>query len=174
MHYTPAQVQEMLDIPGSTLRYYAKRFEDQLTPRGGRKHRLYTDQDVTILSHIRDLAAANIPLDVIAGRLRSDLPPLDQADHVRNSLALVPTIAAEIANAQETARAAAARVDQLRQQVDRQAVELDQLRAAAARADQLAADHDQLRQQVDRQATELEELRAAAARPWWKKVISKK
>lgn len=147
MYYTPAQVQEMLNIPPSTLRFYSKRFANLLTPKGERKHRLYTDQDIATIKIIRDLAKAGTPLDLIESKIQV-MPKPETSRPVENSLALVPAIAAEIANAQETAN------------------------AAKAQADQLARLVDDLTNRLDQQQEQLDQFNEYFSLPWWKRIFS--
>jgi DNA-binding transcriptional MerR regulator len=131
MNYTPSQVSEMLGIPGSTLRHYARHFTKYLSPQQGRKQRLYTDKDILVFSQIKDLSALNIPLELIGPRLHVD----DQqpAQLAESSLAYVPSIAAEIESAQAATRAALAKIDQLTAKVDQLAAQIEEIKARDSR-----------------------------------------
>lgn len=152
MFYTPAQVAQMLEMPASTLRYYAKRFQSYLSDQGGRKQRLYTDKDITVISFIRDLSAANVPLHLIEERLH--IQPTGEHRSAEASLALVPTIAAEIASAQQLAHQAQLAAEHLKDQYVQQATTL------AAITEQLAQQKEQL-----------EKLEEWASGPWYKRLF---
>lgn len=169
MFYTPSQVSEMLQMPSSTLRYYARRFKNQLSDQGSRKQRLYTDQDVKTLGYIHDLSGANVPLHVIEQRLHLNQPQ-EESQPIENSLSLVPTIAAEIANAQETARLAQAAANHLNEQVSEQEKMIAQQKAQLdQQANSLASIVDQLEQQKAQLAL-LEKLYLL---PWYKRIFIK-
>lgn len=147
MYYTPGQVAEMLEMPPSTLRNYAKRFEAYLSPQGGRKQRLYTEKDLLIFAQIKDLSAANIPLDLIGPRLvTEDQPPAKPQD---TALSLIPSVAAEIESAQASARLALSNVEQLSAQLS------------------------ELKQQQEKQAAQLAKYQKYFSRPWWKRLFTK-
>ncbi len=65
--HTPGRISEMLGIPSSTLRRYAKDYQEHLSleaQRSGRKRR-YTGDDVAVLNRVRRLLnAGNTPEDV--------------------------------------------------------------------------------------------------------------
>ena len=65
---TPAQVSESINVPSSTIRRWAARFENNLSPRKGKK-RMYTITDLDTFRKIRDLSAAGHGLDNIAQML---------------------------------------------------------------------------------------------------------
>jgi DNA-binding transcriptional MerR regulator len=79
---TPGQVSESLDVPPSTLRRWAGRFADHLSPQpSGRGHRSYTVDDLNTFRRIRDLSGQGVLLDDIAKRLDVvDPPPDDTTD----------------------------------------------------------------------------------------------
>ena len=81
---TPAQVSESIKVPPSTLRRWALRFVDHLSPQPkGRTHRKYTVSDLNVFAKIRDLSGQGFTLDEIASRLDlvdQDPPPDDTTD----------------------------------------------------------------------------------------------
>lgn len=111
MPYTPGQVSEMLKIPTSTIRLYAKLYSDYLSPQEGRERRLYTENDLVILARIKDLRSAHVKMDEIKRRLLE--VPKEPVRVEESALTLIPTIATAIESAQAAARAAQNRADQL-------------------------------------------------------------
>lgn len=67
--YTPNEASRLLDVPGSTLRRWAKRFSHRLSEGAQRRKRIYDEQDLDTFAAIRDLAAKNFTLDQIDARL---------------------------------------------------------------------------------------------------------
>jgi DNA-binding transcriptional MerR regulator len=89
LHYngimlTPGQVSESLKVPASTLRRWAVKFVDHLSPQPkGRTHRKYTVDDLNTFRRIRDLSGQGFTLEEIANRLDvvdQDPPPDDTTD----------------------------------------------------------------------------------------------
>lgn len=137
MFYSPGQVTDILGIPPSTLRHYAKLFKVYLSSQDGRKQRLYTEKDLLIFSQIKDFSAANIPLDQIGQRLvvvEQDSPRITDS-----ALALIPSVAGEIKAAQDAARNALAKLESIQQASQDQAEQLSQLTAQLAKLHQWAA-----------------------------------
>ena len=66
---TPKQVSETLNVPGSTIRRWALRFENVLSKQVGKK-RVYTLQDVDTFRKIRDYSKQGKSLDNIADKLK--------------------------------------------------------------------------------------------------------
>jgi len=79
---TPGQVSETLNVPSSTLRRWAARFADHLSPQpSGRGHRSYTVDDLNTFRRIRDLSGEGMLLDDITKRLDVvELPPDETKD----------------------------------------------------------------------------------------------
>jgi len=75
---TPKQVSETLDIAPSTLRRWAKRFSDHLSPHEKGKHRSYTPSDLNTFQNIKNLLDQNLTYDEIEKRL--DVLPAPQTD----------------------------------------------------------------------------------------------
>jgi len=113
---TPAQVSQTLSVPPSTLRRWAKRFADFLSPQSGKK-RTYTIADIDTLKRIQELSAQGLSYAQIAQTLTVvSQPPADTA--------LVNV--ADFAQALESAHAQLA---SLQAQVAQQAEELDAIKA---------------------------------------------
>lgn len=76
MSYNPGQICENLSVPASTLRRWADRFQDMLSPQPAEagRHRSYTSADFEVFRQIRDLAAAGNSLKSIENILRV-IPP---------------------------------------------------------------------------------------------------
>lgn len=157
MPYSPGQVSDMLKIPSSTLRFWAKRFESYLSPQGGRKQRLYTEKDILIFSQIKDLSGSNTPLDEIAPRLT--LENQNPAIPEESALMLVPSIAAELERAHSANRAALARIEDLE-------------KSTAQKIAQIVEDQATQTQKIERQAAEIERLTKLLDRSWWKRLFS--
>ena len=66
---TPSQVSETLNVPSSTIRRWALRFEDVLSKQVGKK-RVYTLEDVDVFRKIRDYSKQGRNLDAIEAELR--------------------------------------------------------------------------------------------------------
>jgi len=79
---TPGQVSESLNVPASTLRRWAVRFVNHLSPQpSGRGHRSYTVDDLNTFRRIRDLSGQGVLLDDITQRLDVvDQPPDETMD----------------------------------------------------------------------------------------------
>jgi DNA-binding transcriptional MerR regulator len=75
---TPKQVSETLDIAPSTLRRWAKRFSDHLSPHEKGKHRSYTPSDLTTFQNIKTLLDQNLTYDEIENKL--DVLPAPQTN----------------------------------------------------------------------------------------------
>ena len=76
---TPGQVSETLNIPGSTIRRWAVRFEAVLSKQVG-KRRVYTLQDVEIFRKVRDYSKQGRNLDAIEAELKLAMPKVNKAD----------------------------------------------------------------------------------------------
>ena len=83
MTYTPGYVSDFLNVPGSTLRRWAVRFEKYLSPQppeAGR-HRVYSAQDLETFRTIRDLTAKGQGLKTIETILQTLPPGVFASDH---------------------------------------------------------------------------------------------
>ena len=69
MNYSPQKIQQMLNLPPSTLRKYATLYSDHLSESAHRKSRKYTVADLAVLKRILALRDAGVPLDEISARL---------------------------------------------------------------------------------------------------------
>ena len=78
---TPKQVSETLNVPGSTIRRWALRFENVLSKQVGKK-RVYTLQDVDTFRKIRDYSKQGRNLDAIEAELMLFMPRVKKADAV--------------------------------------------------------------------------------------------
>lgn len=114
---TPFQVSEALQVPGSTVRRWALRFEKHLSQRTGKK-RNYTMSDLDTFRRIRDLSASGFGLDRIDSMLEVVERPQDP------STALVSL--ADIAQALEAVNSKNAFLEQ---HLDQQTKRLDALTA---------------------------------------------
>ena len=86
---TPKQVSETLNVPGSTIRRWALRFEAVLSKQVGKK-RVYTLQDVDTFRKIRDYSKQGRNLDAIEAELMLFMPRVKKADAV--GLAVHPEV----------------------------------------------------------------------------------
>ena len=68
--YTPKQVKELLSLPGSTLRRYAKVYADYLSQEANQARRNYTEQEIGTLARIRDLSQLRRSVDEIKEQLQ--------------------------------------------------------------------------------------------------------
>ena len=112
--YQPHQVTDMLDIPPSTLRRLSVEFAALLSKTPGR-HRRYSERDIDTLRRIRAMTGQGMTLATIHEQLTIvETPPA--APPAENTLAIIPSIAAEFT-----------RLDNYSQSVGR---ELEALRAS--------------------------------------------
>ncbi len=94
---TPGQASETLNTPHSTLRRWAKTFEDHLSPQTG-SHRVYTLEDLNTFRKIKDLLDHGHTYNSIKKQLDIVETPEDQ----EKGLSTVPDMiqALQIANDQ--------------------------------------------------------------------------
>lgn len=153
MYYSPSQFAEMLKIPASTVRAWSKKFKNHLTPQGGRKHRVYTDNDLIVFQKIKELSAQNLTLDAIDKQLDLIVSPIEEkTESAETALSLIPEVAARIEDARKLASYANSRTNQIFQ-------EMEVLRK-------------QLNEQTE-QNKQILELLQWAALPWWKKIFTR-
>jgi DNA-binding transcriptional MerR regulator len=112
---TPKQVSESLTVPPSTLRRWANRFSDHLSPHEPNTHRTYTPTDLDTFRKIRDFLDHGLTYDQIENRL-------DAVEEPNESTALL-TIA-DFTQMLEDARAT---VQTLKAQIDTQGERLEKL-----------------------------------------------
>jgi DNA-binding transcriptional MerR regulator len=152
----------MLDIPVSTLRNYARLFSDQLSSQQGRKKRLYTDRDLLVFKQVKDLSHFNTPISEIASHLVIGPEVIDKP--LDSSLALIPSIAAELEDSRALARSALFRLASLETAMLEQKSVFDQTienltsQLAASREDQKAIS---------------DKLYIYLSLPWWKRLFYK-
>jgi len=80
---TPSQVSESLNVPASTIRRWAARFEKHLSPRKGKK-RSYTIDDLNTFRKIRDLSNSGHSLNKISEMLDVVEIPEDKTTGLMN------------------------------------------------------------------------------------------
>lgn len=159
--YTPAQVSEMLGLPASTLRHYAQLFAAHLSNQTGRRHRLYSERDLVIITKVIELSKAGKPMELIGPLLDViEAPDLEGLGAAQSSLSLVPGIAREIETAQNAARSALSQLASLQSAMGSQNEKIDQL--AADLAAQLAA-----------QNARIKELDNYLSTPWYKRLFKR-
>ena len=111
MPFSPSQVSQMLDIPASSLRRYAKEFEVCLSPTARRKNRrrAYTQDDILNFRKIRELSGQGLSTEEIIAKLQIvESEPVE-----KDVLSLIPEVAREI----EQLRAGLARIPELERQL---------------------------------------------------------
>ena len=94
---TPSQVSESINVPASTIRRWAARFEKHLSPRKGKK-RSYTISDLDTFRKIRDLSNSGHGLKKISEMLDVVEIPEDQSTALMNLADFVQAF--EMVNAQ--------------------------------------------------------------------------
>lgn len=117
MPYTPRQVSEMLSIPESSLRRLSREFADFLSKQKGR-NRKYNESDINTLRRVREMTGHGMTLEQVKTEL-SLTPESPPEQAAADSLAMVPTIAGELARLDDINRAIVQEIEQLR--ADRQA-----------------------------------------------------
>lgn len=115
---TPKQISDSLEVPPSTLRRWANRFDNHLSPHEPGKHRSYTPTDFDTFRKIQNLLDQNLTYDEIESKLDLVETPPDKS----NSLLLLKDYTQII----EEARA---NVQILRSQMDNQDKRIKQLEA---------------------------------------------
>lgn len=149
---TPGQVSEALDVPPSTLRRWAARFADHLSPQpSGRGHRRYTVDDLNTFRKVRDLSGQGVLLDDIADRLDVVEDPPDQ------TMDLITTegYSRMLDYAVNTLEALQATIADQGQRI--------------TRLEGQASDRDQVT--ITDQDRELKRLREYIALPWYKRIF---
>ena len=112
--YSPSQVSEMLGIPPSTLRRYSVLFAAFLSTQRKGKKRTYSDDDISTLKRIKELAR-KMPIDQVGPRLGV---VDDQPTAPGSSLALIPEIAARFERLEADRQSTAKEVSELRERLD--------------------------------------------------------
>lgn len=153
--FTPGQVSDMLGIPPSTLRRYAKLFESHLTDQRGRIRRLYSERDILVFAKVHELSKLNQPLDKVGPLL--DLIDEPTIETKPNALSLIPEVAAEIESSRDLARSALSQLATLET-------------AMLANNEKLAS---QLAASLEDQKAISDKLYYFLSLPWWKKLFYK-
>jgi len=121
MSYTPKQTSEMLKIPASTLRRYAKQFSEHLSESANKSRgREYTEQDIATLARARELLRSHSPEDT--NKLLAVID--DKPPEPNSSLALIPAISEALTELTDAAISLRAEVDNI---TERQALTDEQL-----------------------------------------------
>ena len=119
--YAPGDASAALDIPSSSLRRYVSLFGDYLSESARRRRgRRFTDQDLGVLTRIRDLATEGVKLaDIPAqlGDVKEISPPETALD--------LPGFQNRLAEMFEMFQDTQKDVNELRSTVDRLSAELD-------------------------------------------------
>ena len=128
MSYTPKQTSEMLNIPASTLRRYAKQFSEHLSESANKSRgREYSESDIATLGRARELLRSHSPEDT--NNLLSVMA--DEPPEPDSSLALIPSISEALTELTDAARSLRAEVDTIKesqaQSDERQALTDEQL-----------------------------------------------
>jgi len=114
---TPKQVSDSLNVPASTIRRWAARFEEYLSPRKGKK-RSYTTGDMDTFRRIRDYSAEGFSLDRIAEMLSVVESPADQSTELLKLSDFIQSL--EIAHSTVT---------KLQNQLDENSIKLEEQQA---------------------------------------------
>ena len=113
---TPKQVSETLNVPGSTIRRWALRFENVLSKQVGKK-RVYTLQDVDTFRKIRDYSKQGRNLDAIEAELMLVMPRVKKSDAV--GLTVHPEVLRVINELNDQNVAMQLQLDKMKAQQDR-------------------------------------------------------
>jgi len=116
---TPKQVSESLNVPSSTIRRWAVRFEDVLSKQESKK-RMYTMEDLDTFRKIRDYSKQGKSLDNIADKLKIVASKVDQEQKPETGLVLHPELVSFMQNIAEQNVALQLQVDKMRVQQDKQ------------------------------------------------------
>ena len=113
---TPKQVSETLNVPSSTIRRWALRFEAVLSKQVGKK-RVYTLQDVDTFRKIRDYSKQGRNLDAIEAELMLVMPRVKKSDAV--GLTVHPEVLRVINELNDQNVAMQLQLDKMKAQQDR-------------------------------------------------------
>jgi len=114
---TPKQVSESLNVPSSTIRRWAVRFEDVLSKQDSKK-RMYTMEDLDTFRKIRDYSKQGKSLDNIADKLKIVASKVDQEQKPETGLILHPELVSFMQNIAEQNVALQLQANKLQEQVD--------------------------------------------------------
>ncbi len=112
---TPKQVSETLNVPSSTIRRWALRFEDVLSKQEGKK-RIYTLEDVDTFRKIRDFSKQGRNLDAIEAELRVFKPKVQPTEE--KGLIIHPEVLKVMQEINAQNVALQLQVDKLQEQTD--------------------------------------------------------
>ena len=115
---TPKQVSESLNVPSSTIRRWAARFEDVLSKQESKK-RMYTMEDLDTFRKIRDYSKQGKSLDNIADKLKIVSSKVDQEQNTETGLILHPELVRFMQDIAEQNVALQLQADKLQEQVDK-------------------------------------------------------
>jgi len=116
---TPKQVSESLNVPSSTIRRWAVRFEDVLSKQESKK-RMYTMEDLDTFRKIRDYSKQGKSLDNIADKLKIVASKVDQEQKPETGLILHPELVSFMQNIAEQNVALQLQLDKMKAQQDKQ------------------------------------------------------
>ncbi|MDA8188793.1 MAG: MerR family transcriptional regulator [Dehalococcoidales bacterium] len=169
----PAEVCEKLAMPPSTLRVYSTRFADVLSetarkppvgPDGRVGHRLYNGRDLVVLTKAKELLAQGLTYEQVLAELRLTVPgakargrvagPAEVASAAGPAVEGVETFGAALRLAVGAADKA---VDTLKSVADRQAREIDELRARVS--------------DIEKRLKELEQAGEKEQRGFWQRLF---
>jgi DNA-binding transcriptional MerR regulator len=151
---TPGQVCEALNVPPSTLRRWAVRFADHLSPQpSGRGHRSYTVDDLNTFRKIKTLSGDGVLLSDIAERLNVvEVPPDQSTDLITTEgYTKMLTYAVDTLQAIQTT-------------IADQGKRITQLESQAREDTQVVIEHKD---------DEIKRWREYGALPWWKRIFTK-
>ena len=114
---TPKQVSESLNVPSSTIRRWAVRFEDVLSKQDSKK-RMYTMEDLDTFRKIRDYSKQGKSLDNIADKLKIVSSKVDQEQKPETGLILHPELVRFMQNIAEQNVSLQLQTNKLQEQVD--------------------------------------------------------
>lgn len=109
---TPGQVSVSLNIPGSTIRRWAVRFEKYLSHQDGIK-RMYTMEDLDTFRKIRDYSKQGKSLDNIADKLKTVSPKVEPEQNTETGMIVHPEVARVLHNLASQNVAMQLQLDQL-------------------------------------------------------------
>ena len=112
---TPKQVSDSLNVPPSTIRRWANRFESHLSSRKGKK-RVYTTSDLDVFRRIRDYSASGLGLD----RIDELLGVVEKQEDQSKELLVLADFVQAIESAHNT-------IAQMQNQIDEQSARIDSL-----------------------------------------------
>lgn len=141
---SPKAASELLNIPTSTIRRYAKTFKKYLSPEAQKRRRVYTDQDLAILSQIRDLSNKGFSLADIPEYLDNTID-IGDTPQPRRALTLPGVTEA---------------IDEIRSQFEQYQDSQDNR-------------FDEIQKSIDALEAERLEREERDRRPWWKKITGR-